>query len=36
MSQFLAALAWISAAYCGGFALALALEAWLRRHDRHH
>jgi hypothetical protein len=34
MSQALAALAWVIAAYAGGVALALGLEWWLRRLDR--
>ena len=34
MSQALAALAWVIAAYTGGIPLALTLEWWLRRPDR--
>ncbi len=34
MSQALAALAWVIAAYTGGVALALTLEGWLHRPDR--
>jgi hypothetical protein len=34
MSQALAALAWVIAAYAGGIALALILEWWLRRLDQ--